>query len=108
MNSRIDVRHVLPTIRVPTLVLHRSGDRDSRLEEGRYLADHIPGARFVELAGEDHIPWIDADQIVDEVEEFLTGVRRGPEPDRVLATVLLARGDAHAVALSKRAVRRAR
>jgi pimeloyl-ACP methyl ester carboxylesterase len=89
MNSRIDVRHVLPTIRVPTLVLHRSADRDSRLEEGRYLADHIPGARFVELAGEDHIPWIDADQIVDEVEEFLTGVRRGPEPDRVLATVLL-------------------
>ena len=89
MNSRIDVRHVLPTIRVPALVLHRSGDRDSHLEEGRYLADHIPGARFVELAGEDHIPWIDADQIVDEVEEFLTGVRRGPEPDRVLATVLL-------------------
>lgn len=89
MNSLIDVRHVLPTIRVPTLVLHRSGDRDSRLEEGRYIADHIPGARFVELAGEDHIPWIDADQIVDEVQEFLTGVRRGPEHDRVLATVLL-------------------
>jgi pimeloyl-ACP methyl ester carboxylesterase len=89
MNSRIDVRRVLPTIRVPTLVLHRRGDRDSRPEEGRYIAEHIPGARFVELAGEDHIPWIDADQIVDEVEEFLTGVRRGPEPDRVLATVLL-------------------
>lgn len=89
MNSRIDVRHVLPTIRVPTLVLHRSGDRDSRVEEGRYMADRIPGARFVELAGNDHIPWIDADQIVDEVEEFLTGVRPGPEPDRVLATVLL-------------------
>lgn len=89
MNSRIDVRNVLPTIQVPTLVLHRSGDRDSRPEEGRYVANRIPGARFVELAGEDHIPWIDADQIVDEVEEFLTGVRRGPEPDRVLATVLL-------------------
>jgi pimeloyl-ACP methyl ester carboxylesterase len=89
MNSRIDVRQVLPTIRVPTLVLHRRGDRDSRLEEGRYIADHIPGARFVELAGDDHIPWIDADQIVDEVEVFLTGVRRGPEPDRVLATVLI-------------------
>jgi pimeloyl-ACP methyl ester carboxylesterase len=89
MNSRIDVRHVLPTIRVPTLVLHRSGDRDSRLEEGRYIADRIPGARFVELTGEDHIPWLDADQIIDEVEEFLTGVRRGPESDRVLATVLL-------------------
>jgi pimeloyl-ACP methyl ester carboxylesterase len=89
MNSRIDVRHVLPTIHVPTLVLHRSGDRDSRLEEGRYVADRIPGARFVELTGEDHIPWLDADQIIDEVEEFLTGVRRGPESDRVLATVLL-------------------
>ncbi|MEP7040209.1 MAG: alpha/beta fold hydrolase [Chloroflexota bacterium] len=89
MNSQIDVRHVLPTIGVPTLVLHRSGDRDSRVEEGRYIADRIPGARFVELAGDDHIPWIDADQIVDEVEEFLTGVRPGPEPDRVLATVLL-------------------
>jgi pimeloyl-ACP methyl ester carboxylesterase len=89
MNSRIDVRRVLPTIRVPALVLHRSGDRDSRLEEGRYIADRIPGARFVELTGDDHIPWIDADQIVDEVEEFLTGVRRGPEPDRVLATVLV-------------------
>ncbi len=70
MNSRIDVRHVLPTIRVPTLVLHRSGDRDSRLEEGLYLADHISGARFVELAGADHIPWIDADQIVDESRSF--------------------------------------
>ncbi len=89
MNSRIDVRHVLPNIRVPTLVLHRSGDRDSQLEEGRYIADRIPGARFVELAGEDHIPWIDADQILDEVEEFLTGVRHGPKPDRVLATVLV-------------------
>jgi class 3 adenylate cyclase len=89
MNSHIDVRHVLPTIRVPTLVLHRSGDRDSRLEEGRYIANRIPDARFVELAGDDHLPWIDADQIVDEVEEFLTGVRRGAESDRVLATVLL-------------------
>jgi class 3 adenylate cyclase len=89
MNSRIDVRQVLPTIQVPTLVLHRRGDHDSRLEEGRYIAERIPGARFVELAGDDHIPWIDADQIVDEVEEFLTGVRRGAESDRVLATVLL-------------------
>jgi pimeloyl-ACP methyl ester carboxylesterase len=89
MNSRIDVRGVLPTIRVPTLVLHRGGDLDSRLEEGRYIAGRIPEARFVELPGEDHIPWMDADQIVDEVEEFLTGVRRGPDPDRVLATVLM-------------------
>jgi pimeloyl-ACP methyl ester carboxylesterase len=89
MNSRIDVRSILPSIRLPTLVLHRRGDRDSRPEEGQYIADRIPDARFVELTGEDHLPWIDADQIIDEVEEFLTGVRRGPTPDRVLATVLV-------------------
>jgi class 3 adenylate cyclase len=88
MNSQIDVRTLLPAIRVPTLVLHRSGDRDSRPEEGLYIAERIPSARFVELAGDDHFPSIDGDQIVDEVEEFLTGVRRGPEPDRILATVL--------------------
>jgi len=88
MNSQIDVRHVLPTIGVPTIVLHRTGDRDSSVEEGRYLADRIPGARFVELQGDDHLPWIEPDQIVDEIEDFLTGVRRGPDPDRVLATVL--------------------
>ncbi|TMB50250.1 MAG: adenylate/guanylate cyclase domain-containing protein, partial [Chloroflexi bacterium] len=89
MNSRIDVRSILPSIRLPTLVLHRQGDRDSRPEEGQYIADRIPDARFVELTGEDHLPWIDADQILDEVEEFLTGVRHGPTPDRVLATVLV-------------------
>ena len=88
MNSLIDVRHVLPTVQVPTLVLHRTGDLDSQVEEGRYVADHVPGARFVELSGDDHVPWIDADQVVDEVEEFVTGVRPSPEPDRVLATVL--------------------
>jgi class 3 adenylate cyclase len=88
MNSLIDVRHVLPAVQVPTLVLHRSGDLDSHPEEGRYVAEHIPGARFVELPGADHVPWIDADQVVDEVEEFLTGARPAPEPDRVLATVL--------------------
>src|SRR5215216_4106791 len=88
MNSQIDVRGVLSSLRVPTLVLHRRGDHDSRLDEGRYIAEHIPGARFVELEGEDHVPSIDSDQILDEVEEFLTGARRGPEPDRVLATVL--------------------
>ncbi|HET6770305.1 MAG TPA: alpha/beta fold hydrolase [Actinomycetota bacterium] len=88
MNSQIDVRAVLPAVRVPTLVLHRRGDRDSRLEEGRYIAAHIAGARFVELEGDDHVPWIDPDQVVEEIEEFLTGVRHGPEPDRVLATML--------------------
>ena len=87
-NSNIDVRGILSAIHVPTLVLHRTGDRDSRPEEGRYIAERIAGARFVELAGNDHSPWIEADQILDEVEEFLTGVRRGPEARRVLATVL--------------------
>ena len=88
MNSQIDVRPALPSIGVPALVLHRTGDADSSVDEGRYLAEHIPGAKFVELAGVDHVPFIDGDQIIDEVEEFLTGVRRGPEPDRVLATVV--------------------
>ncbi|MET0831208.1 MAG: alpha/beta fold hydrolase, partial [Acidimicrobiia bacterium] len=88
MNSSIDVRRVLPTIQVPTLVLHRVGDADAHVDEGRYIAAHIAGARFVELDGGDHLPWIDPDQIVDEVEEFLTGVRSGPTPDRVLATVV--------------------
>jgi pimeloyl-ACP methyl ester carboxylesterase len=89
MNSRIDVRHVLPAIRVPTLCLHRSGDRDVNVEEGRYVASRIPGARFVELPGNDH--WIaagDVDKLADEIEEFLTGVRPVPWSDRVLATVL--------------------
>jgi pimeloyl-ACP methyl ester carboxylesterase len=89
MNTQIDVRAVLPTIRVPTLVMHRTGDRDIDVEEGRYIASRIPGARFVELPGADHLMWTDdPDRVLDEIEEFLTGVRRGPEPDRVLATVL--------------------
>jgi len=89
MNWEIDARHVLPMIRVPALVLHRTGDRAVRVEEGRYLAEHLSGARFVELPGDDHAPWVgDSDAVVDEVEEFLTGVRHHAEPDRVLATVL--------------------
>jgi pimeloyl-ACP methyl ester carboxylesterase len=88
MNSQIDVRGILPAIAVPTLVLHRVGDGDSRWEEGRYLAERIEGAEFVLLEGNDHLPWSEPDQILDEIEGFLTGVRRGPDPDRVLATVL--------------------
>jgi class 3 adenylate cyclase len=88
MNSQVDIRPLLPSIRVPTLVVHRRGDLDSKVEEGRYIAAHIPHARFVELPGEDHLPWVDPDQILDVVEEFLTGVPRAPEPDRVLATIL--------------------
>ncbi len=89
MNGAIDIRQTLSAIRVPTLVLHRTGDLDTSIEEGRYLAAHIPGARFVELPGTDHLPWAgDQDALVDEVEEFLTGVRPAAEPDRALATVL--------------------
>ena len=89
MNGEIDIRTTLSAIRVPTLVLHRTGDLDTSIEEGRYLAAHIPGAKFVDLPGADHLPWAgDQDAIVDEVEEFLTGVRPAAEPDRVLATVL--------------------
>jgi pimeloyl-ACP methyl ester carboxylesterase len=88
MNSKADIRDVLESVQCETLVLHRTGDLDSKIEEGRYIAAHIPGARFVELSGDDHVPFDDPDQILDEVEEFLTGVRPAPPTDRVLATVL--------------------
>ncbi|HLX38367.1 MAG TPA: adenylate/guanylate cyclase domain-containing protein, partial [Candidatus Binataceae bacterium] len=84
-----DVRHVLPSIRIPTLVIHRSGDIAMPIEGGRYLAQHIPGAQWVEVAGNDHFPWIgDADAILDLVERFVTGTTRGPLVDRVVATVM--------------------
>lgn len=89
MNSEIDVRHILPAIRVPTLVLHRAGDTRVDVEGGRYLAAHIPGAKYVELPGIDHLLWAhDASPVAAEIEEFLTGTHGGNEPDRVLATVL--------------------
>src|SRR5262249_41995351 len=89
MNTQIDVRDVLPTIHVPTLVLHRSGDRESSVDEGRWIAGRIANARFVELPGDAHIPWVgEQDEVLDEIEEFLTGVRPIREADRVLATVL--------------------
>ena len=89
MNAQLDIRHILPIIRVPTLVIHRSGDRDANVEEGRWIAEQIPNARFVEMPGEDHLPWVgDQDAVVDEIEEFLTGARSVPESNRVLATVL--------------------
>jgi pimeloyl-ACP methyl ester carboxylesterase len=85
----IDVREVLPSISVPTLVLHRSGDRVVPVALGRYIAERIPGARFVELPGDDHVPAFgDADALLGEVEELLTGQRGARESDRVLATVL--------------------
>ena len=92
MNAEIDVRNVLPSIRVPSLVIHRSEDQCLKVEEGRFVAERIPGAKFVELPGNDHLPFVgDQDVILDEMEEFLTGVRHAHEPDTVLATVLFTR-----------------
>lgn len=89
MVADTDVRHVLPTIRVPTLIVHRSGDRATPVEGARHIAAHIPGAKYVELPGEDHFAWMgDLDAVLGPVEEFLTGACQAPEPDRVLATVL--------------------
>jgi class 3 adenylate cyclase len=89
MNTQLDIRHILATIRLPTLVIHRTGDRDANVEEGRWIARQIPNARFVELPGEDHLPWVgDADSVLDEIEEFLTGARSVSEFNRVLATVV--------------------
>jgi pimeloyl-ACP methyl ester carboxylesterase/class 3 adenylate cyclase len=88
LTSELDVRHVLPVIRVPTLILHRTGDRITSIGQGRYLAEHVPGAKFVEQPGDDHIPWVgDGDGLIDEIEEFLTGIRP-TDTDRVLATIL--------------------
>jgi class 3 adenylate cyclase len=85
----VDVRAVLPTIHVPTLVLHRRGDLVVNWRAGRYLADQIPGASYVELPGGDHLPWAgDPEAVLGELEEFLTGGRSLREPDRVLATVM--------------------
>ena len=85
----IDVRDVVPTVRVPTLIVHRVDDPVCHVENARFLAANIPGARYVELPGTLHIPWAGSgDEILAEVREFLTGVREAPEPNRVLATVL--------------------
>ena len=89
MAREIDVRHILPATRVPTLILHRTAERVIDVEHARYMAQRIPGAKLVELSGEDHVPWFgDQDSILDEVEQFLTGRRHAHEPERVLATVL--------------------
>jgi pimeloyl-ACP methyl ester carboxylesterase len=88
MNSKADVRDALPLVQAPTLVLHRTGDRDASVEEGRYIAERIPGGKFVELPGDDHIPHVNSDQILDEVEEFLTGAKPMAVSERMLATVL--------------------
>jgi pimeloyl-ACP methyl ester carboxylesterase len=89
MAHEIDVRSVVPTIRVPTLILHSAGDQICHVENARYLARTIPGASYIELPGADHVMYVElADLALAEIREFLTGVREAPEPDRVLATVL--------------------
>ena len=90
LNSEIDASPILPSIHVPTLVIHRTDDGAVKVEGGRELAALIPGARYVELPGSDHIPFIgdNSGEIVDAIEEFLTGSRTPVTPDRVLATVL--------------------
>jgi pimeloyl-ACP methyl ester carboxylesterase len=89
MNTSIDVRHILPAIRVPTLVMHRTRDRDANIAEGRYVAARIPGAKFVELPGEDHLLYVgDQDSVLNEVESFINSLGRPAKADSVLATVL--------------------
>ena len=89
LTTQIDVRHVLPAIRVPTLILHRVRDQPVNVGHARYLAERIAGAKYVELPGEDHLPFMgDMDALLGEVREFLTGERAAPEVDRILATIL--------------------
>ena len=89
MNAEIDVRGVLPSVRVPTLVIHRSGDMCLKADEGRFVADQIPDARFVEFDGIDHLPFVgDQDEIIDEIERFVADPGFGGDHDRVLATVV--------------------
>lgn len=91
MNREIDVRHILSATRVPTLVLHRTGDPVIEIGHARFLAQHIPDAKLIELPGQDHTPWLgNRDAILDAVEQFLTGAHHVREPERVLATVLFA------------------
>jgi pimeloyl-ACP methyl ester carboxylesterase/DNA-binding winged helix-turn-helix (wHTH) protein len=95
MNAEIDIRDVLPSIRVPTLVIHRRGDRCLKVEEGRYLASRIPGAVFVELSGEDHLPFVgDQEEMLVQIEQFLAHTHARTGPERVLATVLTVASDA--------------
>jgi DNA-binding SARP family transcriptional activator/pimeloyl-ACP methyl ester carboxylesterase len=92
MNAEIDVRHVLPSIHVPTLVLYR--EREYLREAARYMGERIPAARIVELPGADHLPWEgEQGQVLDEIERFAAGLDSTPEPERVLATVLIVEAD---------------
>ena len=88
-NALVDLAGLLPTIQVPTLVLHRTDETWINVGYGRYMADAIPNAKLVELPGTDHYIWEqNSEEVVEEIEEFLTGVRRGREPQRTLKTLL--------------------
>ena len=89
MNMDLDVRAILPLLQTPTLVLHREDEMFFEVGHGRYLAENIPRAALKVLPGADHMFWVDPDQIVDEIEDFLIGARRSREPDRVLSTILM-------------------
>ncbi len=106
MNLLIDIRDALPAIQVPTLIVHARGDKIAPIEAGRYFAEHIPKARLLELDSDDHWPYFgDADQVLGEIQEFLTGVRFAPAPETMLATVLctnVTQAGAHAVWLGDR------
>ena len=106
MNGLIDIGDVLPSIRVPTLVIHATGDKVAPIEAGRYFAEHIPGARILELDSHDHwFYFLHSDVVLGEIQEFLTGARETSVPDTMLATVLateVAQAGAHAVFLGDR------
>jgi class 3 adenylate cyclase len=91
MNHQLDIRGILPAISAPTLIIHAASDRAVRPDNGRYLAQQIPGAQYVELDSQDHLPWVvegDADLVLSTIERFLTGQHTEQEPNRALATVL--------------------
>ena len=91
MNAQIDARSAFPAIRVPTLIMHRAGDKALPVEGSRHMAQQIPGARYIEYPGNDHLPWTeDAEVVLGDIEEFVTGTRHAAEVDRVLATVMVA------------------
>ena len=90
LNSEIDVRDVLPTISVPTLILHRRGDEHVKFEDAEYLVEHIPESNLIALPGRDHLPWTEGlDAILSAIEPFLTGTRQMAVADRLLATILV-------------------
>jgi pimeloyl-ACP methyl ester carboxylesterase/DNA-binding CsgD family transcriptional regulator len=103
MNMRLDIRDVLPRVRVPTLILHRSGDTWIDVGHARYMAQHIPGAVYVELPGTDHRPWLgDVEAITDEIEVFLTGRKSRPRRDSFIGVDALSRREREVALLAAR------